>query len=61
MEIGYGELKEGLNEEKVILGKVICSVRNEDTVPLYVIALIEVFSADSFFSVRFVRWTSQEW
>jgi len=28
-----GALKPGLNEERVILGKVICSVRNEDTVP----------------------------
>lgn len=33
-EISYNSMKPGLNEEKVILGKVICSVRNEDTVPL---------------------------
>lgn len=32
-EVLYSSLKPGLNEEKVILGKVICSVRNEDTVP----------------------------
>lgn len=27
-------LKPGVNEEKVVLGKVVCSVHNEDTVPL---------------------------
>ncbi|XP_050297968.1 tetratricopeptide repeat protein 5-like [Anthonomus grandis grandis] len=31
--ITYDSLKPGLNENKVILGKVICSVRNEDNVP----------------------------
>ncbi|XP_066252294.1 tetratricopeptide repeat protein 5-like [Euwallacea similis] len=33
IEVSYDSLKPGLNEEKVVLGKVICSVRNEDTVP----------------------------
>lgn len=33
-EIALNELKSGLNEEKVVLGKVVCSVHNEDTVPL---------------------------
>lgn len=32
-EVNYLSLKPGLNEEKVILGKVICSVRNDDIVP----------------------------
>ncbi|KAF7287853.1 tetratricopeptide repeat protein 5-like [Rhynchophorus ferrugineus] len=32
-EIPYESMKPGLNDEKVILGKVICSVRNEDIVP----------------------------
>ncbi|KAK5643415.1 hypothetical protein RI129_007260 [Pyrocoelia pectoralis] len=32
--IEFEDLKEGLNEEKVILGKVVCSVYNEDGVPL---------------------------
>ncbi|CAH0560308.1 unnamed protein product [Brassicogethes aeneus] len=27
------DLKTGLNEEKVVLGKVVCSIRNDDTVP----------------------------
>ncbi|CAG9762561.1 unnamed protein product [Ceutorhynchus assimilis] len=32
-EVSYDSLNAGLNEEKVILGKVVCSARNEDTVP----------------------------
>ncbi|EFA01806.1 tetratricopeptide repeat protein 5 [Tribolium castaneum] len=32
-EIPLGGLKPGLNEEKVVLGKVVCSVQNEDSVP----------------------------
>ncbi|XP_044256056.1 tetratricopeptide repeat protein 5-like [Tribolium madens] len=32
-EISLGILKPGLNEEKVILGKVVCTVQNEDSVP----------------------------
>lgn len=32
----FNELKEGLNEEKVVLGVVVCSVQDEDNVPLYV-------------------------
>uniref|UniRef100_A0A1Y1M5P0 Tetratricopeptide repeat protein 5 OB fold domain-containing protein n=1 Tax=Photinus pyralis TaxID=7054 RepID=A0A1Y1M5P0_PHOPY len=31
--IEFEDLQEGLNEEKVILGKVVCSVYNEDGVP----------------------------
>lgn len=34
IEARLNDLKEGLNEEKVVLGKVVCSVMNEDTVPL---------------------------
>ncbi|XP_074026151.1 tetratricopeptide repeat protein 5 [Leptinotarsa decemlineata] len=32
-EAALPDLKPGMNEEKVVLGKVVCSVRNEDTVP----------------------------
>lgn len=32
--VHFNDLKPGLNEQKVVLGKVVCSVRNEDTVPL---------------------------
>lgn len=31
--ISFNEMKEGLNEEKVILGAVVCSVQDEDNVP----------------------------
>ncbi|XP_065158278.1 tetratricopeptide repeat protein 5-like [Atheta coriaria] len=31
--VHFNDLKPGLNEQKVVLGKVVCSVRNEDTVP----------------------------
>lgn len=34
VHINFNELKEGLNEEKVILGVVVCSIQNEDCVPL---------------------------
>ncbi|KAJ8913318.1 hypothetical protein NQ315_013288 [Exocentrus adspersus] len=34
VEIQLSDLKPGINEEKVVLGKVVCSVRNQDTVPL---------------------------
>lgn len=30
----FNELKEGLNEEKVVLGVVVCSIQDEDNVPL---------------------------
>ncbi len=30
----FKDLKEGLNVESVVLGKVICSVHSEETVPL---------------------------
>ncbi|KAL0272819.1 UNVERIFIED_CONTAM: hypothetical protein PYX00_005650 [Menopon gallinae] len=33
VHINFNALKEGLNEEKVILGVVVCSVQNEDCVP----------------------------
>ena len=33
-EVTFSELNPGVNEGKVILGKVICSVHSEDTVPL---------------------------
>ncbi|XP_023311567.1 tetratricopeptide repeat protein 5-like [Anoplophora glabripennis] len=33
IETKLSDLKPGINEERVILGKVVCSVRNEDTVP----------------------------
>ncbi|KAG5892233.1 hypothetical protein JTB14_022298 [Gonioctena quinquepunctata] len=32
-ECTVADLKSSVNEEKVVLGKVVCSVRNEDTVP----------------------------
>ncbi|KAJ8927962.1 hypothetical protein NQ314_019487 [Rhamnusium bicolor] len=32
-EMLLSNLKPGINEEKVVLGKVVCSIRNEDTVP----------------------------
>lgn len=32
--VNIPQLKPGVNELKVLLGKVVCSVRNEDTVPL---------------------------
>ncbi|KAJ3658963.1 hypothetical protein Zmor_010675 [Zophobas morio] len=32
-EISLNTLKSGLNEEKVVLGKVVCTVHNEDSVP----------------------------
>lgn len=32
-ELKLSELKEGINLESVVLGKVVCSVRNEDSVP----------------------------
>lgn len=34
-EISLHDLESGLNEEKVVLGKVVCTVQNEDSVPLY--------------------------
>lgn len=34
--VDFKQLKEGLNEEKVILGVVVCSVQEGDNVPLYV-------------------------
>lgn len=34
VETKLKDLKPGINEEMVVLGKVVCSVRNEDTVPL---------------------------
>ena len=33
-EVPFSELKEGLNAEKVTLGRVICSVHSEEEVPL---------------------------
>ena len=33
-EVTFDDLKEGANEGKVVVGKVICSVHSEDTVPL---------------------------
>ncbi|XP_044747786.1 tetratricopeptide repeat protein 5-like [Coccinella septempunctata] len=33
IRVNIQELKPGVNELKVLLGKVVCSVRNEDTVP----------------------------
>ncbi len=33
-EVGVAELKEGVNAEKVVLGTVICSVHNDNSVPL---------------------------
>ncbi|CAH1106333.1 unnamed protein product [Psylliodes chrysocephalus] len=33
VETKLKDLKPGINEEMVVLGKVVCSVRNEDTVP----------------------------
>ncbi|XP_060530928.1 tetratricopeptide repeat protein 5-like [Cylas formicarius] len=33
IETPFNRLISGLNEEKVVLGKVVCSVRNEDSVP----------------------------
>ena len=33
-EVNFSDLKEGLNEEKVVLGKVTCSVHSEESVPL---------------------------
>ena len=33
-QVTFTELCPGLNEGKVVLGKVICSVHSEDTVPL---------------------------
>ncbi|GJQ77322.1 hypothetical protein Trydic_g20740 [Trypoxylus dichotomus] len=32
-EVNVSDLKPGINEEKVILGKVVCSVHNEEAVP----------------------------
>ncbi|CAH1370334.1 hypothetical protein MTP99_011911 [Tenebrio molitor] len=32
-EVSLSHLKPGLNEEKVVLGKVVCTVQNEDSVP----------------------------
>jgi len=32
-EVTFSELKPGVNEGKVVLGKVICSVHSDDTVP----------------------------
>ncbi|CAH1159927.1 unnamed protein product [Phaedon cochleariae] len=32
-DVKLDDLKAGTNEEKVVVGKVVCSVRNEDTVP----------------------------
>lgn len=34
VQTSLADLKPGLNQEKVILGKVVCSVMNDDTVPL---------------------------
>ena len=33
-EVTFSELNPGVNDGKVVLGKVICSVHSEDTVPL---------------------------
>ena len=33
-EVTFQELKPGNNEGQVVVGKVICSVHSEDTVPL---------------------------
>ena len=33
-EVTFTDLCPGINEGKVVLGKVICSVHSEDTVPL---------------------------
>ena len=33
-EVTFSELKPGVNDGKVVLGKVICSVHSDDTVPL---------------------------
>ena len=33
-EVTFEELKAGNNEGQVVVGKVICSVHSEDTVPL---------------------------
>ena len=33
-EVTFEELKPGINEGQVVVGKVICSVHSEDTVPL---------------------------
>lgn len=33
-EISLSELKPGINLEKLVLGKVVCSVHNDDSVPL---------------------------
>ncbi|XP_019865803.1 tetratricopeptide repeat protein 5 [Aethina tumida] len=33
VETSLKDLNPGINEEKVVLGKVVCSIRNEDTVP----------------------------
>ncbi|KAH0811463.1 hypothetical protein GEV33_011329 [Tenebrio molitor] len=32
-EVSLSHLKPGLNEEEVVLGKVVCTVQNEDSVP----------------------------
>lgn len=41
-EIKLSELKEGINLESVILGKVVCSVRNDDSVP-FTFCLVDKF------------------
>ena len=33
-EVNFEDLKSGTNEGQVVVGKVICSVHSEDTVPL---------------------------
>lgn len=33
-EVYLSELKSGINLEKLVLGKVVCSVHNDDSVPL---------------------------
>ena len=39
----FNDLKEGLNEEKVVLGVVVCSIQDEDNVPLLVLYTLNVF------------------
>lgn len=34
VQVSFNQMKEGLNEEKVVLGVVVCSIQDEDNVPL---------------------------
>ena len=36
MRCSFRDLEPGINAEKVVLGKVVCTVPNESVVPLYV-------------------------